>query len=224
MSWEKEIENDLKWREEELAALRFAVSQSVVGGVAHKALLRALWTMLYAHYEGFCLYALRVFLGEVRRSGVARDECKESLVLFSLESLFRKIRKGTPSTPDFHAFCKAEFPALMAAAIDFETGKDGEFVVAGRSNLYASDLLTHCAAMCLAETCIDANKSKLGLLVTRRNAIAHGEEEVVKDLAEYKPYEDAAIEAMHDIAVAVVDALDCRTYLKPEFQPPLFTI
>ena len=39
MSWEKEIENDLKWREEELAALRFAVSQSVVGGLGGRELV-----------------------------------------------------------------------------------------------------------------------------------------------------------------------------------------
>ena len=112
----------------------------------------------------------------------------------------------------------------MAAAIDFETDKDGEFVLSGRSNLYATDLLVHCEAMCLAETCIGANKSKLGLLVTRRNAIAHGEEEVVKDLVEYKAYEDAAINVMHDVAVAIVDALNDRTYLKPEFRLPLYAI
>jgi MAE_28990/MAE_18760-like HEPN len=35
--------------------------------VPHKALLRALWAMLYAHYEGFCLYALSIFLDEVKK-------------------------------------------------------------------------------------------------------------------------------------------------------------
>lgn len=218
MHWEQELENDLKWREIELAALKFAVAQSTPNTVAHKALLRAAWAMLYAHYEGFCLFALSVFLEEVKKGGATRHQCEVPLMLFSLEEAFRKIRKGTPPTPEFHAFCSTTFPMLMSAVIDFEVDDEGEFVIAGRSNLYVKHLLNHCKTMCLTESCIDRNGTKLGLLVTRRNRIAHGEEEVVKDLAEYQQYEDAAIEVMHDLAVAIVDALDGKTYLKAAFR------
>lgn len=220
MPWEEELEKDLKWREVELAALKFAVTQTIQNTIPHKALLRAAWAMVYAHYEGFCLFALSLFLDEVTKSGATREQCEGSLMLFSLEETFRKVRKGTPPTPDFHTFCSTTFPTLMSAAIDFEVDKDGDFVIAGRSNLYGSHLLEHCGTMCLVESCIDTNKSKLGLLVARRNKIAHGEEEVVKDLAEYKQYEDAAIDVMHDLAVAIVDALNGKTYLKPAFRGP----
>jgi len=220
MPWEQELENDLKWREAELTALKFAVTQSTPNTIPHKALLRAAWAMLYAHYEGFCLFALSVFLDEVKKSGALRDQCQAPLMLFSLEETFRRIRKVTPHTPVFHAFCSTTFPMLMSAAIDFEVDEDGDFVIAGRSNLYGNDLLEHCKTMCLVESCIDTNKTKLGLLVTRRNKIAHGEQEVVKDLTEYKQYEDAAIDVMHDIAVAIVDALDNKTYLKPAYRVP----
>ena len=176
--------------------------------------------MLYAHYEGFCLSALSTFLEEVKKSGATREQCEMPLMLFSLEETFRKVRKTTPPTPDFHTFCSTEFPTLMAAAIDFEVDKDGEYVLSGRSNLYGQDLKEHCYTMCLTETCIDTNSKRLGLLVTRRNKIAHGREEVVKDLAEYKQYEDAAILVMHDLAVAIVDALNNKTYLKPAFRGP----
>jgi hypothetical protein len=220
MPWEQELENDLKWREVELAALKFAVTQSAPNTVPHKALLRAAWAMLYAHYEGFCLFALSLFLDEVKKSGATRDRCKAPLMLFSLEETFRKIRKRTPPAPDFHTFCSTTFPTLMSAAIDFEINGDGDFVLAGRSNLYGKHLLQHCETMCLVESCIDANKTKLGLLVTRRNKIAHGEQELVSNLTEYKQYEDAAIEVMHDLAVAIVDALDNKTYLKPAYHAP----
>jgi hypothetical protein len=215
MAWEAEIEKNLKWREDELAALKFLLGQTKPASTPHKAMLRALWAMLYAHYEGFCLFALSVFLDEVKKTGVTRDKCKEPLLLFSLEETYRRVRKTTPPTPKFHAFCSTTFPTVMAAAIDFEVDEDGDFVIAGKSNLYAKHLLSHCETMCLKETCIDTNKSKLGLLVTRRNGIAHGEDVVVKDLTEYKQYEDAALVVMHDLAVAVVDALDNKTYLKP---------
>ncbi len=215
MSWEIELEKDLKWREDELAALRFAVTQTTFGTVPHKALLRALWAMLYAHYEGFCLYALSVFLDNVKRSGVARNKCKEPLMIISLEHKFTSFRREM-STQEKLTFCSTMFPTIMAAAIDFELDKQGDFVMNGRCNLYAKHLLDHCQRLCLTETCIEANKDKLGLLVTRRNAIAHGESVVVRDLDEYKQYEDAAIDAMHDLAVAIVDALDKKSYVRVE--------
>ena len=67
--------------------------------------------MLYAHYEGFCLFALSVFLDEVKKSGAIRNQCQEPLVLFSLEETYRKVRKGTPTTPEFQKFCVTTFPA-----------------------------------------------------------------------------------------------------------------
>jgi len=218
MSWEQELESDLKWREMELAALKFAVAQSTPNTVPHKALLRAAWAMLYAHYEGFCLFALDLFLDEVKKSGVTRKQCMMPLTLFSLEETFRKLRKGTPPTLDFYTFCSITYPALMSAAIDFEKDGDGDFVIAGRSNLYGTQLLEHCITMCLVASHIDTNNKKLGLLVSRRNKIAHGEQEVVKDLAEYKQYEDVTIEVMHDLAVAIVDALNGKTYLIPAYR------
>ena len=216
MAWEAELEQDLKWREDELVAMKFAVPQTVTGTTPHKALLRAAWAMLYAHYEGFCLFALSIFLEEVKKSGATRSQCEERLVIFSMEKTFRKVRKTTPPTSEFQIFCSTEFPAIMAAAIDFEVDKDGDYVLSGRSNLYGTDLNDHCHTMCLPATCIDTNSKKLGLLVTRRNKIAHGEQEVVKDLAEYKQYEDAAVLVMHDLAVAIVDALNQKTYLRFE--------
>ena len=36
----------------------------------------------------------------------------------------------------------------------------------------------------------------------------------IKDLAEYKPYEDAAFAVMYQLGIAVVEYLDGRLYLK----------
>jgi len=55
--WEYELEQDLNWREAELASLKVLVAEATAGTVSHQALLRALWAMLYAHYEGFCKFS-----------------------------------------------------------------------------------------------------------------------------------------------------------------------
>lgn len=51
-------------------------------------------------------------------------------------------------------------------------------------------------------------------MVARRNEIAHGQKMIIKDIQEYKKYEDAALEVMHELAVSIVDALDKKQYLR----------
>src|SRR5262249_50734358 len=135
--------------------------------------------------------------------------------LFSLEETYRRGREKTPPPPEIPAFFRANLPSPIGPAPPFAGGEGGGFVIGGKNKPQAQHPLPRCHAMWPHQTCIDTNKSKLGLLVTRRNGIAHGEDVVVKDLTEYKQYEDAALVVMHDLAVAVVDALDNKTYLKP---------
>jgi hypothetical protein len=52
--WDKQIEEDLDWREAELASFKILISSAPKGSVRESALLRAIWALLYAHYEGFC--------------------------------------------------------------------------------------------------------------------------------------------------------------------------
>jgi len=60
--WAREIENDLRWREAELASLKAHAISTRSNDVAHKAALRAIWAMLYAHYEGFTKFCWELAL------------------------------------------------------------------------------------------------------------------------------------------------------------------
>ncbi|WP_347566292.1 MAE_28990/MAE_18760 family HEPN-like nuclease [Scytonema sp. UIC 10036] len=51
-------------------------------------------------------------------------------------------------------------------------------------------------------------------LVARRNEIAHRPKMIIKNLQEYKKYEDAALEVMHELAISIVDSLDKKLYLQ----------
>jgi hypothetical protein len=92
MSWARQLEADLDWREGELASLKHQVVTAKSGSVAERSLLRAIWAMLYAHYEGFCRFALNVYLKELENSGIARAKCLEPLAIFSLRKDFREFR------------------------------------------------------------------------------------------------------------------------------------
>ena len=58
------LEEDLQWREAELVSLKLVAAAAEAGTVRHDATLRALMALLYAHYEGYCRFAL------VNRAGI----------------------------------------------------------------------------------------------------------------------------------------------------------
>jgi hypothetical protein len=87
-----------------------------------------------------------------------------------------------------------------------------------KSNLWPDLLKENSAAVDLPFAMVDKNELKLKALVSRRNEIAHGKKMIVATLEEYKPYEDAALLVMHELAVAVLDCLEKQTYLKPSVQ------
>ena len=69
-TWSDQIEADLKWREGELASLKLLAASADHGSDRQRAILRALWAMLYAHYEGFCLFCWDLML-----SAIEKDAC-----------------------------------------------------------------------------------------------------------------------------------------------------
>jgi len=75
---------------------------------------------------------------------------------------------------------------------------------------------------------MDRSDTLVKALVARRNKIAHGETMTISNLGEYEPFERATTLVMHELAVAVLDLLDERRYVKLERseqdetqQPPL---
>jgi hypothetical protein len=60
----------------------------------------------------------------------------------------------------------------------------------------------------------DYHESLLKALVRRRNDIAHGRRELIRDLDEYEKYERAAFETMYELGLSVVECLEEKTYLK----------
>jgi hypothetical protein len=89
------LEDELTWREAELASLKLLVLDSSRGSVRELSLLRALWIMLYAHYEGFCKFAWDFYLENVEKVGVARHACCAPIARFSLAKRFSEVRGDT---------------------------------------------------------------------------------------------------------------------------------
>jgi hypothetical protein len=205
-SWANQIEEDLGWREAELASLKLAAAAAPQGSDRQRALLRALWTMLYAHYEGFFKFCWDLFLSEVEKTGCRRRDAAHCIALLSLSKVFQTFR-GETSADQIWSFVHNTLPAEMELPVVFSSRLDT------RSNLWPNLAQENNASVGISTTQIEAHAAQLSALVGRRNEIAHGKKLVVDSLDEYSIYEKAVMIVLHEIAVKVVEQLENRTFM-----------
>jgi hypothetical protein len=205
-NWSEQLYDDLDWRESELASLKKHVISEKPSSSTQLALLRALWCMLYAHYEGFTKFCWELFLNAVENEGVQRIQLISPLLELSIDKECRKLH-GDWSTNKLLSFFRTNYPILLTELATFETRLETN------SNLWPNVFKTECAKINIACETLDRNQVKLKSLVARRNDIAHGKRMIINNLIEYQPYEDAAILVMYDLAVQVADCLDQKTYM-----------
>ncbi len=197
------ISNDLDWREKEIAAMRLLLSSPGVTAGQKLGLLRAAWAMLYAHYEGFCKNTLTSFYDVVMRSGIACQDLPQSTRLFALGGRL-KILKNMPNIDLLGEILNFQSSHLSASPQfpDVET----------QSNLWPSVLIDLLEAADLNAEKVREHQVKLNTLVSRRNKIAHGENNIITEVAYYRTYEDAVYDIMYDLAIQVDNRLSLPPY------------
>ena len=210
-NWTEELEKDLEWREAELVNLKILVKGVDEGSVRQKALLRALWAILYAHYEGFCKFALRTYLDALAQLKPRRADCKAPITALSMFKKFKGLA-GKLSRDNCILFLQ-QFPLDLNEPVEFDD-ESFENLFAKQSNLFPDLLCKNCQWVALPYGEVEDNKRYLEALVARRNDIAHGKNTPVRNFDEYKKHEDAALTVMHALAVAIIDALEQKQYLK----------
>jgi hypothetical protein len=207
--WANILEDDLSWREAELVSLKLLVLDALKDSVRQRILLRALWTMCYAHYEGFCKFAWDFYLENLEQIGPTRESCCASVAMFSLAKRFRELR-GNLSDHSLWLMGSNEFGDWMKQQLRFELRLETN------SNLWPNVLRDNSATVDLPTEMVERHEHHLKALVSRRNDIAHGRNVIIKTLEDYRPYEEAAFLVMHELAIAVLDCLERKTFLKEE--------
>lgn len=211
-AWGQEVEADLRWREAELAALKTLCAKS--SGDSQRAVLRALWAMMYAHYEGFHKFCWDLLLDGVQREGLVRGAVSDTFAKLSLVSVFKKFR-GDTSPDGIWDFVRTQMAIEMGALASFPDKLETQ------SNLWPNVARDNNLKVNISCGYLDSHETKLKLIVSRRNEIAHGKKLVVEKLSEYQEYENSALLVMHELALAVIDCLDKKSYLAfPALPPP----
>lgn len=211
-TWEQEIEQDLAWREAEMASLKLLLVSSSKGSDRHKALLRACSAMLYAHYEGFCKFCWTLLLGTIEAQAHLRQDLCEPIARRAMSADFKRLR-GDTSDKNLWQFATRDFATALKLAATFAEG------VSTDSNLKPALAKQINESVGLVCGTFDTHGTELGQLVGRRNEIAHGEKLEIADVTQFQQFEHAAVLAMHELAIAVLQCLEQKTYLAALHDP-----
>lgn len=207
-TWAQEIERDLAWREAEIGTLKLLLASSSTGSDRQRALMRACCAMMYAHYEGFCRFCWTLMLSTIERQSLLRQELAEPLARRAMASVFRTLR-GDTSDINLWQFATTAFSSQLRERATFQEEIDTD------SNLWPSVAKKINDSIGVQCPMFDLHETELRQLVGRRNKIAHGEKLEIENLGQLQKLEHAAMLAMHELALAVVECLDRKSYLKP---------
>jgi len=197
------ISEDLEWREREIAGMRIILSSTAISESQRMGLLRASWAMLYAHYEGFCKEALTVFFDAITASGAACSDLPLSTKLYALEPRLRGLRQMASQDllPAILGFSACHLGALPSFP-EVDT----------KSNLWPNVLIDLLEAADLSANKVREHQGKLRTLVSRRNDIAHGKNNIIPEVAYYLTFEEVVYDLMYDLAFQIDHRLSLPPY------------
>ena len=194
----KEIENDLDWREAEMAVFRVLLADSDLSDKTKKVLFRAAWALLYAHYEGFCKFALTVYYDRVKASGKACKDLAISTQAFALTNQIKAIRNLPPK--DLLVQITNFEDEILSNSIEFPD-------VDTESNLWPNVLKNLLENADISIDTLTQNHRTLSTLVSRRNKISHGENDIIPEFSYYISFENAVKTLMYELALAIDEKL-----------------
>src|SRR5690348_16967285 len=95
-----QIEEDLRWRQDEIRFFRNHL-ETIDSEENRERFRRALVLLLYAHFEGFCKFALTLYVDSVNKSGITCGEATPAIAAASLSDLFKSLNNPERKIPEF---------------------------------------------------------------------------------------------------------------------------
>jgi hypothetical protein len=162
--------------------------------------------MIYAHYEGFCKFAIGVYIDALEKLKIKREDLRWPMAANSLTKFYKELISEGNQTSFF---------ARILEEFNDHLGKEAIYDRPDNiANLWPNLLREWLSRFYIESNNIAAVHAHLESLVNNRNQVAHGKKLTVKSRAELDKYADAALMAMHEVAVGVAEALQHKSYLR----------
>lgn len=197
-----QVDADLNWRRKELSDIKLAIRNTTEN--SRPALLRALITMTYAHWEGYVrTCATKYFQHLYIRKKLYRDFEKQIFInsyLIRLDAFFQNkhnIKDRCKFIEDIMDARDNRFSYINPQLIDTKSNLNTDVI---------KDLCTICG---IDYSPFEEKRAFIDIiLLKRRNAIAHGQQEVIGE---------------SEIDIIVADAIELMTAFKNLLENKVYT-
>lgn len=224
-----ELEAELTWRQDEIRFFRNQLSNFLKEEEQDK-FRRALILILYAHFEGFCKFALTAYTKAVNDFGIACIDANPFIASASLYDVFQSLmnfdkkclifKNELPDDTKLHRAAREK--DFLVQFNDFFKRKVTipEGVVDTESNLKPNVLRKNLFRLGFKHDFFENEEGHISNLLSRRNNISHGADRDGVTQESYTKIESAIIQIMNQMIVFVMDALKDKAYLKKEDSVP----
>ena len=164
--------------------------------------------MLYAHYEGFCKFCWTCLLNAIQADSCRRSELIDPLAKRSMDSVFKRLR-GNTSDERLWRFAFSEFHLQLMEPATFPEEVDTQ------SNLWPN--LSQKINETVGLRCPLLSQHHTCHRTTRWSSKRHRawKKLEIADLKQLQMLENAAVLVMHELAIAVSDAVASKAHLRP---------
>jgi RiboL-PSP-HEPN len=219
----EDIENDRAQREREIRLIENIASRTR-SAEEQNILHRSLILLTYAHFEGFCKFALLAYTAAINALGLPCREACTPLVAATLGKVFAALRdvnskheefaRGLPDDRDLHLLARERtfidrFETIVAQRVEIS-----DKLVDTKANLNSVVLKKNLYQLGLDYPVIETHRGNIDRLLGVRNAIAHGDALKIPTADEVNKYSSAAFEVMRFVQQEIYQALRDETYRK----------
>lgn len=218
-----EMEGDLSWRQDEI---RFLQNQSVLLASVDQQdqFRRAMIVLLYAHFEGYCKFALSVYVNVVNQAGLPCRDANVALAAASLGDVLAALRNPSSKCDEFrnalpddsglHLFAREREFVEKTAGLEARRVTIPDGVVDMESNLKPVVLRKNLYRLGLPIDTFESVEGPINRLLNSRNKIAHGESKSGVPLKSYEEVRDAVYQVMQSLTIEVTKAIIEQKFLR----------
>lgn len=216
-----ELEAELTWREDEIRFFRNQLA-NIAGYSRKMQYRRALVVMLYAHYEGFCKFALEQYVKSINKAALKCGDVTAAVVAGSWRAIFQAIESGDqkakvfkdqlPNDEKLHRFARRR--EFVERLVDLQecTAAIPDDTIDTESNLWPVVMRKNLYLVGLDHESFSQHDGTISQLMRRRNNISHGlEKDGIRGL-DYESLERAVFAIMEDLMDLVMEAITDEKY------------
>jgi hypothetical protein len=185
---------------------------------------KSLVLVLYAHFEGFCVFALQHYLAAINRAGINCDMAVSAILAGSWEPIFNAMEHGDqkcrifshslPNDPGLHRHWRRrhfieEMDRLLARPVSIP-----ENTIDAQSNLNATVLQRNLFLLGLDHHFVDPHTETIHNLLGRRNRIAHGDDRRGVPSLDYDGYDSSVFVICYQLIEMLADAFEKARFQK----------